>query len=240
MQVNFRYGVKVIDLEAQLQYLDEYKQKLEQLIGKEKMEYNIKNAAFVISCGTNDLVYTYGLDYLPLEPENVASYLQLMLNRNKLFLEGLKDRGARRIGVVGLPPVGCLPIVMTLHPSLYQPRSCVESLSSMAIDFNKMLIHQLNIMQASQPNIIIVYADIYGPLQDQYSYPYKYGFEVVDKGCCGTGLFEGSLACNLMSPICNDRSKYAFWDAIHPTERSYYFVCQALHATVDSIVRPIN
>ncbi|XP_057247272.1 GDSL esterase/lipase At5g45960 [Beta vulgaris subsp. vulgaris] len=228
---------KVIDLETQLQYFEEYKNKLKGMVGKKKMEYIIKNAAYVISCGTNDLVYTYGPLDLRLVPDDaISAYLHFMLERSKWFLQSLLDRGARRIGVVGLPPVGCLPIVITFHSSLHQPRDCIESMSSIARDYNKMLQQELTTAQASQPNIRVAYGDIYSTLQDQFKYPHKYGFEVVDKGCCGTGLFEGAIACNSLLPICNDRSKYVFWDAIHPTERSYYFLYEALRPVVDFVV----
>lgn len=79
---------KVIDLETQLQYFEEYKNKLKDMVGKKKMEYIIKNAAYVISCGTNDLVYTYGPLDLRLVPDDaVSAYLHFMLERSKWFLQ---------------------------------------------------------------------------------------------------------------------------------------------------------
>ena len=48
------------------------------------------------------------------------------------------------------------------------------------------------------------------------------GFEVVNKGCCGTGLIEVSVLCDQLNPFtCNDATKYVFWDSYHPTERAY-------------------
>ncbi|KNA21447.1 hypothetical protein SOVF_043080, partial [Spinacia oleracea] len=225
---------KVVDMSTQLQYFDEYKKKLQRVVGKKRMEYIIKNAAYVISCGTNDIIYTYGPDFLPLQPDNVANYQQFMLQQCKWFLQAIIDRGARLIGVV--PPVGCLPIIITAHSLIHQPRSCIESLSSIAIGYNQILQHELKNMQASQPYTTIAYGEIFAPLQDQIDNPEKYGFEVVDRGCCGTGLIEGAFACNSLSPICDDRSKYLFWDAVHPTERSYYFLFEALRPIVDFIL----
>ena len=49
-------------------------------------------------------------------------------------------------------------------------------------------------------------------MQYLFNYAFKFGngtgFEVVDKGCCGVGLQQA----------CEDRRKYLFWDAFHPTE----------------------
>ncbi|BAT90165.1 hypothetical protein VIGAN_06135200 [Vigna angularis var. angularis] len=47
------------------------------------------------------------------------------------------------------------------------------------------------------------------------------GFEVADKGCCGTGDFEVGFLCNPVLKICSNRSTYIFWDSFHPTERAF-------------------
>lgn len=49
------------------------------------------------------------------------------------------------------------------------------------------------------------------------------GFEVVNKGCCGTGNIEVSVLCNRLEDAhtCPDASKYVFWDSYHPTEAAY-------------------
>ena len=33
------------------------------------------------------------------------------------------------------------------------------------------------------------------------------GFEVVDKGCCGSWLIKGAILCNSFSSLCEDREK---------------------------------
>lgn len=48
------------------------------------------------------------------------------------------------------------------------------------------------------------------------------GFEVVDRGCCGTGMVEVSVLCNRLTPVtCPNVSQYIFWDSFHPTELGY-------------------
>ncbi|XP_074269879.1 GDSL esterase/lipase At5g45960-like [Silene latifolia] len=204
------------------------------MIGKRRMKELIKRSLFLVSCGTNDIMFTYGIVESPLQPFTAPTYLRFLLDKSKSFIQGLKDRGAEMIAIVGLPPIGCLPAVMTIH--MTTQRRCVESLSSLAIDFNHLLINELNIMQASQPISMLVYADIYAPLLDQIIHPTKYGFDEVNKGCCGTGLLEASFICNSLMNMCSDRSKYIFWDAIHPTERSYSLIFEALRPLLDSIL----
>ena len=48
------------------------------------------------------------------------------------------------------------------------------------------------------------------------------GFDVTNRGCCGTGVFEVTLTCNrYTAEPCGDPSKFLFWDTYHLTERGY-------------------
>lgn len=49
------------------------------------------------------------------------------------------------------------------------------------------------------------------------------GFEVANRGCCGTGNIEVSVLCNHLDEFqtCQDDTKYVFWDSYHPTEKAY-------------------
>uniref|UniRef100_J3LAD8 GDSL esterase/lipase n=1 Tax=Oryza brachyantha TaxID=4533 RepID=J3LAD8_ORYBR len=64
---------------------------------------------------------------------------------------------------------------------------------------------------------------------ENYYAPAAHGFENVKAGCCGvTGVFEMGYMCGARSPLtCADASKFAFWDAIHPTERLHRAIADA-------------
>ena len=64
------------------------------------------------------------------------------------------------------------------------------------------------------------------------------GFEVVDKGCCGSGTIEVAVLCNQLSPFtCEDASTYVFWDSYHPTERAYKVIIdEIIQKCVDSLI----
>ena len=55
---------------------------------------------------------------------------------------------------------------------------------------------------------------------------YHTDFEETNKGCCGTGLFEVTPLCNEITPVCDDASKYVFWDSVHPTEAAYQYIAK--------------
>ncbi|KAM7506024.1 hypothetical protein LguiB_004928 [Lonicera macranthoides] len=62
------------------------------------------------------------------------------------------------------------------------------------------------------------------------------GFDQVNKGCCGTGVFEQGPLCNPTTITCRDVSKYVFWDATHFTEKAYSIIFEANRHIIDYII----
>ncbi|KAH6790329.1 GDSL-like Lipase/Acylhydrolase superfamily protein [Perilla frutescens var. frutescens] len=230
----------VIPLSGQLNYLKEYKGKVEAAIGKEKAKEVIRNALFLVSAGTNDFVINYFTIPIRRQSYTIQSYINFVVKGVRQFLQELFDQGARRIGVVGLPPMGCLPIVITLFAdNPFLKRDCIANFSSIARDFNQILQTELNAMQLqveeAASGASIAYLDAYSPLEEMTS-GHKYGFDVVSSGCCGTGMVEAAFMCNSNSRVCDDATKYVFWDSIHPTQKSYELLFQALRPAIDNLV----
>ena len=172
--------------------------------------------------------------------------------------------GARRIGVFSAPPLGCLPSQRTLAGGIQ--RECVEKYNEASQLFNTKLSSGLDSLNTNFPLAKFLYVDIYNPLLDIIQNPQKSGntscfvlfcsvfgfsftgmgksiihlivsgFEVVNKGCCGTGLIEVSVLCDRLNPFtCNDATKYVFWDSYHPTERAYKTIIgEIIQGYVDS------
>ncbi|KAL0295822.1 UNVERIFIED_CONTAM: GDSL esterase/lipase [Sesamum angustifolium] len=227
----------VISVQTQLEYFKEYKAKLEAAIGKARTKTLISKAAFLISAGTNDIVLNYFATPFRRETYNITSYQEFLLEHVKQFIQGLREEGATVIGLVGLPPIGCLPIVITVTSAEADgERRCNDSVSSIALDYNQKLQKMLEAMQNSS-SIIIYYADIYKPFNDIIQRPSRYGFDNVNSGCCGSGLIETTFMCNPGTLVCANPSKYLFFDSVHPTQAAYSFLYQALRPTVDRIIK---
>lgn len=154
------------------------------------------------------------------------------------FDQELLAEGAKRIAIAGVPPMGCLPLMITLNSPL--KRDCLDNYSSVARDYNLLLQQQVDLMQSqlnsSNSDAKIYYIDIYGPIADMIQAHQKFGFEEIYNGCCGSGYIEASVLCNKMSYVCPDPSKYIFWDSIHPTEKAYYHLFLGNQHTIDFIV----
>ncbi|XP_028767296.1 GDSL esterase/lipase At5g45960-like [Neltuma alba] len=231
----------VIPIPKQLQYFREYKKRLESAVGRERTETHIQKSAFLVSAATNDFVVNYFL--VPFRSQNfsVFTYQQFLVQQIKSLLQDLLGEGAREIAVVGLPPMGCLPIMMTLN-SFGGERSCIDKYSLIARDYNQILQRELRLMQQrfSNSGAHFYYVDIYGPLADMIQAPHKYGFDEVNNGCCGSGYVETSFLCNDKLPVCSDASKYVFWDSIHPTDKAYHYIFLAAQSTVDFILQRLQ
>jgi len=91
-------------------------------------------------------------------------------------MQSLWDLGVRKIAVLGGPPIGCLPVVITLKSN---SGGCIDSLSAVVRDYNKLLqedIQALHHSLANNKTSKIVYIDVYTPLTDiLQDHPSKYG-----------------------------------------------------------------
>ncbi|KAJ6684719.1 GDSL ESTERASE/LIPASE EXL3 [Salix purpurea] len=210
----------VISLSDQLKYLEEYIGKLEAMIGGEKTKFILTNSIFLVVAGSDDIANTYFTMRARKLQYDVSAYTDLMANSASSFTQKLYELGARRIGVFSAPPVGCVPAQRTLAGGA--ERKCAEPLNEAAKLFNSKISKKLDYLASSLPNGRFVYVDIYSPLLDLIQNPQKYGFQVADKGCCGTGGFEVSILCNQYTSVtCPNVSDHIFWDSYHPTESAY-------------------
>ncbi|KAK2966223.1 hypothetical protein RJ640_024236 [Escallonia rubra] len=67
------------------------------------------------------------------------------------------------------------------------------------------------------------------------------GFQVLDKGCCGVGRNNGQITCLPLQQPCEDRRRYLFWDAFHPTEDANVLVARTAYYTKSrSYAYPLN
>lgn len=209
----------VLSLPDQLELFKEYISKLKALVGEESSNYIVANSIYFVVAGTDDLLNTYFILGARRLHYDVPSYADFVVNHASAFTQELYDLGARRIAVFGAPPIGCVPSQRTLAGGLN--RDCVESYNQAAQVYNSKLSSELETLGNTLPQSRIVYIDIYSPLLDLIQNHQNYDLEVVDRGCCGTGVLEVSVLCNKFSSTCPDHTKFLFWDSYHPTETGY-------------------
>ncbi|KAK4276493.1 hypothetical protein QN277_014635 [Acacia crassicarpa] len=211
--------VSVIPLSAQVEMLKEYIGKLKGIVGEDRTNFILANAVALVVSGSDDIANTYFTARVRQLQYDVPAYTDLMANSASDFVKELYELGLRRIGVFSAPPIGCVPSQRTLGGGI--ERECAGQENEAAKLFNSKLSKKMDSLSRDLPNNRIVYIDVYKPLLDIIQNYQRYGFQVADRGCCGTGTIEVSVLCNALDPTCDDVSHFVFWDSYHPTEAAY-------------------
>ncbi|KAA8528769.1 hypothetical protein F0562_036124 [Nyssa sinensis] len=213
----------VISLSNQLELFKEYIVKLKGVVGEERTSTILANSLYMVFAGSNDITNTYFSTPLRKFRYDVPSYTDLMVSWASTFVQELYSLGARKIGVSSVPAIGCLPSQRTLAGGAQ--RKCAEKYNEAAQLFNTKLAAELYSLNTNLPHAKIVYMSIFNILLDLINNPEKYGFKIVDKGCCGEGTVEVAFLCKF---TCTNASEYVFWDSFHPTEKAYRLLVHEL------------
>ncbi|CAN6444206.1 unnamed protein product [Victoria cruziana] len=210
----------VLTMRRQLKYLMHYMVQLREFVGAEKEMETIKNAVIVISAGTNDFIQNYFIYPERSKEFTVDQYIDFLIQCLVRDIQEIHRLGARKFVVVGVPPLGCMPLVKAVRGK----DKCVEELNQVVVRFNNKIKQKLETAnQWMGAQVITAYVDAYSVLLNAIEQPAKYGFSVSTKGCCGSGVIEFGDTCKGQS-TCTDPSKYVFWDAVHPSESMYRII----------------
>ncbi|XP_019057939.1 PREDICTED: GDSL esterase/lipase At1g20120-like isoform X2 [Tarenaya hassleriana] len=211
--------LSVISMTNQLNYFQEYKERLKGMLGEERANARIAESLFFVVAGSDDIANTYYGFQARRFQYNLGDYTSFLADSATSFAL-LHHYGARYIAISSLPPIGCLPSVRTLRGRF--GRDCSKLLNLAAQLLNSKLSTKMHALSETLPDTKLLYIDVYTPMIEMIKSPKKYDFEVADKGCCGTGMIEtGPFCSHPTSYVCKNASAYLFWDSYHPTERAY-------------------
>lgn len=219
--------VAVLPMQEELNLFAEYKERLAGVVGGAAAAGIVAESLFLVCAGTDDIANNYYL--APVRPlqYDISAYVDFLVQQACDFMKQLYQQGARRIAILGMPPIGCVPSQRTLAGGV--ARDCDPARNRAAQMYNSRLKGAVAGLQEELHCQRIGYVDIYDVLQDMIANPCAYGFDVSTRGCCGTGEIEVSLLCNqLTATTCPDDRKYVFWDSFHPTQRAYEIIVDYL------------
>ncbi|XP_010259224.1 PREDICTED: GDSL esterase/lipase At4g16230-like isoform X2 [Nelumbo nucifera] len=212
-----------IDMDAQLDNFENTRQEIISDIGVAAAMKLLSESLFSVAMGSNDFINNYLLPVLSI-PERALRMYRL---------------GARKIVVINVGPIGCIPNQREFHLSAGD--DCSAFPNQLAKLFNDRLRHLVKEISSNLNGSIFVYADVYrivGDIVENYT---SYGFENADSACCNfAGRFGGLVPCGPLSRVCPDRSKYIFWDLFHPSDAANVLIAQRLMDGDCSDIFPIN
>ncbi|XP_043721279.1 GDSL esterase/lipase LTL1-like [Telopea speciosissima] len=225
--------INIIRMPNQLQYFQQYQQRVSQRIGDAQTQQLVNQALILITVGGNDFVNNYYL--VPYSARSrqysLPDYVRYLISEYKKILMRLYDLGARNVLVTGTGPLGCVPAELAQRSP---DGSCAAELQRAANLFNPQLVQMVSQVNSEIGTDVFFAVNAYRMNMDFISNPQAYGFVTSKIACCGQGAYNGIGLCTVLSNLCPNRDIYAFWDAFHPSERANrYIVQQILRGSAD-------
>ncbi|KAL2237906.1 GDSL esterase/lipase At5g41890 [Sesamum indicum] len=214
------------------------------VVGENRTTNLLKDAIFSVAIGSNDVI-NYFQQSIPFLGGSVSPsvFQDFMLSNFTMQLKRLHALGARKLVVVGLGPLGCIPFIRAIN--LVPSGQCSAAVNAFATAYNLKLKHELHQMNLHLgPSAIFLYANSYHIFTEIITNHRDYGFENSEGPCCGGYVppflcYKGKDATTT-SALCDDRKAYVFWDAYHPTEAANLIVAERLLDGDTSYCSPMN
>ncbi|XP_024010936.1 GDSL esterase/lipase EXL4 isoform X3 [Eutrema salsugineum] len=210
--------LRVLSPKDQVRDFKGYKRKLTAVAGA-RANNIIANAVFLISEGNNDIGITYFGTGSGLRGMTPNRYTNKLVAWNKQFMKDLYDQGARKFAVMGVIPLGCLPMSRIFLGGFVV--WCNFFANRVAQDYNRKLQSGTKSWagESGFSGAKFVYVDMYNTLMDVINNHRKYGFTNEKNGCC----------CMITAIVpCPNPDKYVFYDFVHPSEKAYKTISKKL------------
>ncbi|XP_009773145.1 GDSL esterase/lipase At1g71691-like [Nicotiana sylvestris] len=192
---------------------------------------------FFVGMGSNDYLNNYLMpNYDTKNRYNPQQYASLLVQQYSQQLTRLYNLGARKFVIGGVGLMGCIPSILAQGNG----NVCSEEVNQLVLPFSNNVKSMLSNLNANLPGSKFIYVDIKNMFQDLLANYRRYGFSVIDRGCCGIGRNRGQITCLPLQTPCPNRDQYIFWDAFHPTEAVNILFGRRAFSGGPDVVYPIN
>ncbi|KMT13886.1 hypothetical protein BVRB_4g077280 [Beta vulgaris subsp. vulgaris] len=231
--------LNIIRIYGQLEYFQQYQQRVSALIGEERTRQLVNKALVLITLGGNDFVNNYYLVPFSIRSTQftLPDYVDYLISQYTMILQRLYELGPRRVLVTGTGPLGCVPSEIAQRG---RNGNCADELQKAASLFNPRLVQMINQLNNKIGSHVFVAANAFQMHMDFINNPRSYGFVTSKVACCGQGPYNGVGLCTVLSNLCPNRNLYAFWDAFHPTERANRLIVQQILRGNTNYMHPMN
>ncbi|KAF5456353.1 hypothetical protein F2P56_025847 [Juglans regia] len=187
---------------------------------EQAMEY-LSKCIYAVAIGGNDYFNNYFIPIIyPTNAQFTPSQYATVLNQQfSQQLKTLHKYGARKVAVYGQDMPRCTLFLKSI--CAFNTASCMAYMTNAITLFNDGLKPMVAGLSHSLPDANFIYINYTGIMTSIFN---SQGFNKnINFPCCqvtGTGnIFP--LNCNRHGYVCRNRSQYAFFDAVHPTEAVY-------------------
>ncbi|XP_037492720.1 GDSL esterase/lipase At1g29660 [Jatropha curcas] len=209
------FGNAVVPLSLQIQQFNTVIGNITQVRGPKATAKILSKALYIFCFGANEFFdYMRAKNNTPKE-EFVAG----VQSAYHVHLKDVYNMGARKFGIIGVPPIGCCPYARAIYEK-EGGEGCMQLLNDFAQVFYNSTLTLLQRMTSELPNLKYSLGNTYAMTMDLFdNYP-SFGFKNIKTACCGLGNYNGEVGCyEPINPIlCSNRSEYLFWDLYHPSQ----------------------
>nr|CAB3471478.1 unnamed protein product [Digitaria exilis] len=228
-----------IPLSQQVRLFESTKAEMKAKMGPNAVSYLISKSFFLLGAGSNDLfVFATSMakqNKTATQSDVTAFYGSLLSNYSATIAE-LYKLGARKVAIVNVGPVGCVPGVRVLDPT----GACSDGLNKLAAGFDAALKSLLAELAPKLPGMAYSIADSFGLTQAALANPVALGFSSSDSACCGSGRLGAQGDCTPAATLCPDRDSFVFWDSVHPSQKSAMIAVKAYFDGPTQYTTPIT
>ncbi|CAN4093273.1 unnamed protein product [Withania somnifera] len=166
--------VNIIRVPDQLDFFQQYQQRVSALIGAKQTQRLVNDALVLITLGGNDFVNNYFLTPFSARQMqyNLEDYSRFLITEYRKILMRLHDLGARRVLVTGTGPLGCVPAELALWSSNGE---CAKELQQAATIFNPLLVQMIRRLNQELGSHIFVAVNAMEMQNDFFANPQGYG-----------------------------------------------------------------
>ncbi|KAK6235863.1 hypothetical protein SCA6_011200 [Theobroma cacao] len=183
----------------------------------------LNQCIYSIQIGSNDYINNYFVPefYNTSRQYTPEQYAAVLVEQYSHQIKVLYGHGARKFALYGIGLIGCTPYAISVYGTNGSP--CVDKLNTNATLFNERLMPLVKELNTNLTDAKFTYLNPSPSPQDVLSF-------VTNSTCCEVGGGGGEL-CVRNSKPCSDRSRFVFWDAVHPTDAWNELLAESAYRT---------
>ncbi|KAI6700995.1 hypothetical protein NL676_015319 [Syzygium grande] len=221
----------VITLGEQIKQFSTVRDTLTAVMGPTETRNFLAKSLFFISIGSNDILLYYHSNSTVPKQDFIATLGSSYENH----LKNLLGLGARKFGIISVPPIGCCPSQRVLSGT----GECLEVLNELALAFHSELGAVLKKLSSEYESMKYSLGNAYDMAMDVIENPLPY-FKDVKSACCGSGTLNAEGICDPKARLCSKRHEYLFWDLYHATHTASKLAAVTLYTGGPRYVTPMN
>ncbi|KAJ1376879.1 SGNH hydrolase superfamily [Sesbania bispinosa] len=203
-------------------------------------EATINKSLFLISVGSND-IFEFFFNLTKSNPINnitleVQELMTTLMGQYQAHLQNLLNLGARKFGILSVPPLGCVPILRANTSD----SDCVHELNAIAELFHPALDAVLQNLTSQFPGMKYSLGNTYLITYRMIDNPSPFRLDDVKSACCGNQTVTDGVSCSPEAQVCENRSVFLFWDQYHPTEYACKLAAITIYRGGSEYVAPTN